>query len=89
MIKYKAHFYCDECKDIHPFPIIIQLDDGPAFNGSLSFLFKGKKIPKNLALLGEYRINCLNKGSMTRQNDKNRIFLIPVGWVELSETHHQ
>ena len=78
MAQYSVHFFCDECGDVHPLGISIELGDGPATKESIGNTYAGKALPTQVATLTGNKTNCPNTGKLTSQKDNNQIFLVPI-----------
>jgi len=78
MAKYDVHFFCDECGDVHPLPISIALDDGPAVKKSIGDVYAGKKLPPQVATVTNNSTTCPKTGKLTSQQNNHQVFLVPV-----------
>jgi len=78
MATYSVHFFCDECSEVHPFGIVLSLDDGPAERASIGDTYAGKDLPPQIALLTNNWVTCPNTGRLTSQKDNNQVFLVPI-----------
>lgn len=78
MTKYAVHFFCDECSQVHPLGIAINLNDGPASKTSLSDTYDGKELPPQIATLINNSTMCPVTKKMTSQKNNNQVFLVPV-----------
>jgi len=78
MATYSIHFFCDECSEVHPFPIDLTLDDGPADKASIGDTYKGRDLPPEIAMLTNNSITCPNTGRLSVQKDNNQVFLVPI-----------
>ena len=76
MAEYAVHFFCDECGEVHPLGIGIQLSDGPAKRGSIGDTYAGKELPTAVATLIGNKTICPNTGKLTSQADNNQVFLV-------------
>jgi len=78
MAKYSVYFFCDECAQVHPLGILIDLNDGPAKKESIGDTYAGKELPPQIATLIGNMTNCPTTGKLTSQKDNNQVFLVPV-----------
>ena len=78
MAKYMVHFFCDECSEVHPIHIVIDLNDGPAKKESINNLYAGKELPPSIATLTNNKTMCPKTGRLTSQSDNNQVFLVPI-----------
>jgi hypothetical protein len=79
MAKYSVHFFCDECSQVHPLGIGVELGDGPAAKASLGDTYAGRDLPRNVAnLIGNMTV-CPVTGRLTSQKDNDQVFLVPIG----------
>ena len=79
MAKYSVYFFCDECAQVHPLGIAIELDDGPPDKASIGDTYAGRELPSQIATLTGNMTQCPNTGKMTSQQDNNQVFLVPIG----------
>ena len=79
MAKYSVHFFCDECSQVHPMKITLELGDGPPVEESIGDTYAGKKLPPQVATLRNNKVTCPNTGRLTSQENNNQIFLVPIG----------
>ena len=78
MTKYKLHFFCDECSEVHPGMITFNMDDGPVAKESIGNLYAGKELPVSIATIRNSHYRCPNTKKITIQEDNNPVFLVPV-----------
>ena len=78
MTQYSVHFFCDECSEVHPLGISIEMDDGPVEKESIGNLYAGKELPPQIATLINNKTTCPNTGRLTSQEDNNQVFLVAV-----------
>ncbi len=78
MAKYMVHFFCDECSNVHPLGIVVELNDGPAQKESINDTYAGKELPTAVATLIGNKTTCPNTKKLTSQSDNNQVFLVPV-----------
>ena len=79
MATYSVYFFCDECGEVHPLGISINLNDGPTEKASIGDVYAGKEIDPNIVnMMGNSTI-CPNTKKMTSQKDNNQVFLVPTG----------
>ena len=78
MAKYSVYFFCDECSQVHPLGILVNLNDGPVKRESIGDTYAGKALPPQIATLIGNMTNCPNTGKLTSQKDNNQVFLVPV-----------
>jgi len=78
MAKYSVYFFCDECSQVHPLGILIELNDGPAKKESIGDTYAGKELPPQVATLIGNMTNCPITKRLTSQKDNNQVFLVPV-----------
>jgi hypothetical protein len=45
MAKYSVYFFCDECAQVHPLGIALELDDGPPDKASIGDTYAGRELP--------------------------------------------
>jgi len=68
---------CNKCGGVHETGISVVLEDGPFDKQSISALYKGKPLPKNLADLANNSITCPVTGRQSNQKNNQQIFLVP------------
>lgn len=78
MAVYGVYFFCNECSDVHPLGISINLNDGPAKKESINDVYDGKELPKEIATLSNNKTICPKTRKLTSQKDNNQVFLVPV-----------
>jgi hypothetical protein len=78
MAKYSVYFFCDECSQVHPLGILIELNDGPAKKESIGDTYAGKALPPQIATLKGNMTTCPVTKRLTSQEDNNQVFLVPV-----------
>jgi hypothetical protein len=78
MAQYSVHFFCDECGEVHPLGVGVELDDGPADKASIGDTYAGKELPASVATLAGNMTNCPNTGKLTSQADNDQVFLVAV-----------
>ena len=78
MAKYRIHMFCNECSDVHPFPIAINLDNGPIKEERVGDVYDGEEVPESIIAMTNNSIRCPNTGKMTTQKDNNQLVLVPV-----------
>jgi hypothetical protein len=79
MAKHSVHVFCNECGGVHPMGITVDLDDGPAEQGSIGDVYSGKDLPEAIvALISNYTM-CPSTGRLFRQKDNNQVFLVAIG----------
>ena len=79
MAMYSVYFFCDECNEVHPLGISIDLNDGPAEKASIGDVYAGKEIDPNIVnMMNNYTV-CPNTGKLTSQKDNNQVFLVAMG----------
>ena len=79
MAQYDVYVFCNNCSDSHPMGMRIRLDNGPAHKDSIGNLYAGSTVPPNIASLLHNAVQCPHTGQMFVQEDKNYVFLVPVG----------
>ena len=79
MAKYSVHFFCDECSQVHPLGIAIELNDGPPDKASIGDTYAGRALPTEVATLIGNKTVCPVTGKWTSQADNNQVFLVPIG----------
>jgi hypothetical protein len=79
MARYSVYFFCDECSQVHPLGITIELNDGPPDRASIGDTYAGRELPRQVATLIGNRTQCPNTGRMTSQENNNQVFLVPIG----------
>lgn len=79
MAMYSVHFFCDECGDVHPLGISINLDDGPVDKASVGDVYAGKEIDPKIVNMTNNYTTCPKTGKRTSQKDNNQVFLVPMG----------
>jgi hypothetical protein len=79
MAKYSVYFFCNECGEVHPLGISIELDDGPADQASIGDTYAGKDLPPNIMTLSGNMTICPRTGKLTSQKDNHQVFLVPIG----------
>ncbi len=77
MKKYTIELSRNECSNIHPLKIIINLTDGPPQRQSINASYHGKILPLPLKMLDDF-FTCPETGKHTTQGDDKKIFLVPV-----------
>ena len=78
MAKYSVHLFCNECSEVHPMGIVINLNDGPVDKSSIGDTYEGKELPTQIATLKDNTIICPNTKKPTSQSDNNQVFLVPI-----------
>ena len=78
MAKYAVHFFCDECSQVHPLRITLELDDGPAHQASIGDTYAGRDLPPEVATLTANMTRCPETSRMTSQADNDQVFLVPI-----------
>ncbi len=78
MANYSVHVFCDNCGDVHPMGISIELQDGPADKASIGDTYSGKELPPQVAQLSNNITNCPKSGKPILQRDNNQVFLVPI-----------
>jgi len=78
MTQYSVHFFCDECSEVHPLGISIEMDDGPVEKESIGNLYAGKELPTEIATLTGNKTICPNTNKMTSQKDNHQVFIVAV-----------
>lgn len=78
MARYDVYVFCNECGDVHPMGITIELKDGPADRKSIGDAYAGKEIPPNIVNLINNRIVCPRTRKWFTQKDNNQVFIIPI-----------
>jgi hypothetical protein len=78
MAKYSVYFFCDECGQVHPLGIMIELDDGPPDQASIGDTYAGRELPPQVATLIGNMTQCPNTRKMTSQKDNKQVFLVPI-----------
>ena len=78
MAQYSVHFFCDECSEVHPLGMNVELNDGPVEKESIGNLYAGKELPTQIATLIGNKPICPNTGKITSQEDNNQVFLVAV-----------
>jgi hypothetical protein len=73
-----VYVFCNDCADVHPMGISIQLDDGPPRKESIGNLYAGRPLPPEIATLSQNRVQCPNTGRPFVQKDNHQVFLVPV-----------
>jgi hypothetical protein len=77
MANYSVHAFCNECFEVHPLGIIINMNDGPVKKESINDTFAGKEIPSNFQFVNNM-FRCPKTKKMTSQKDNDHVFLVPV-----------
>lgn len=78
MARYSVHVFCDECGDVHPMGISIELPDGPIDRASIADVYKGRDLPPNIVALINNRIVCPQTKRWVLQRNNNQVFLVPI-----------
>ena len=78
MANYAVHVFCDDCGDVHPMGIAIELADGPAERASIGDIYGGRDLPPQIATLINNRVTCPRTRRLILQRDNNQVFLVPV-----------
>jgi hypothetical protein len=78
MAKYSIHVFCNECTDVHPTGIVINLDDGPVNKASIGDTYAGKELPIEVATLKNNTFTCPNTSKPFSQSDNDQVFLVPI-----------
>ena len=78
MAKYSVYVFCDDCGDVHPMGISIELKDGPADKASIGDTYAGKELPPEIVRLMNNRTNCPKSGKPILQRNNNQVFLVPI-----------
>ena len=76
MAKYSVFFFCDECTQVHPMGIAVELDNGPPDKASIGDTYAGRELPSQIAELKGNVIRCPTTGKITSQENINQIFLV-------------
>jgi len=78
MAKYSVYVFCDDCGDVHPMGISIELEDGPADKASISDTYAGKELPSKIAQLLNNTTQCPKSGKPILQRNNDQVFLVPI-----------
>ena len=79
MAKYSVYVFCDDCGDVHPMGISIELNDGPVDKASIGDTYAGKELPPQITQLKNNITCCPKSGEPILQRDNNQVFLVPIG----------
>jgi len=79
MAKYSVYVFCDDCGDVHPMGISIELKDGPADKASIGDTYAGKELPRQIAQLMNNITYCPKSGEPILQRNNDQVFLVPIG----------
>ncbi len=77
--RYRVDFFCDECGETHPMGITVMLNDGPADPASIGDTYRGRDLPRYVAMLINNEAQCPETGRMTTQADNDQVFIVPIG----------
>jgi len=80
MAAYDLHIYCETCNQTHPKGVNVQFDGGPARKISVGAFYADKHIPRQLEAFVNGEAVCPKTGTMFKQDDLFKIFLIPVDY---------
>jgi hypothetical protein len=78
MAKYDVYVFCNECSDVHPLGIRIDLEDGPTKKESIGDLFAGKELPADIVTLINNKTVCPNTNKLFTQTDNKQVFIVPI-----------
>jgi len=78
MAKYSVYVFCDDCGDVHPMGISIELEDGPADKASIGDTYAGKELPPQIAKLLNNITHCPKSGKSILQRNNDQVFLVPI-----------
>jgi len=78
MAEYDLQIFCEACNQTHPKGVKVQLDGGPARQISVGAYYADKHIPRELEAFVNSEAVCPNTGTMFKQDDLFKIFLIPL-----------
>jgi len=78
MAKYSVYVFCDDCGDVHPMGISIELEDGPADKASIGDTYAGKELPPKIAQLLNNTTHCPKSGKPILQRNNDQVFLVPI-----------
>ena len=78
MAKYSVYVFCDDCGDVHPMGISIELKDGPADKASIGDTYAGKELPSKIAQLLNNTTHCPKSGKPILQRNNDQVFLVPI-----------
>ena len=76
MAQYSVYVFCNDCGDVHPMGISIQLDDGPPRKESIGNLYDGIPLPPEIATLIHNKVQCPKTGKLFVQRDNRQVFLV-------------
>jgi hypothetical protein len=79
MARYAVYIFCNECSDVHPMGVTVDLNDGPPSRESVGNAYAGKEVPPEVAALITNMVTCPQTQRLTSQQDNNQVFLVPVG----------
>jgi hypothetical protein len=74
MATYSVFVFCDDCGDVHPMGISVELDDGPPERDSIGNTYAGRELPPNIAQLINNKTYCPKSGRQIIQRDNNQVF---------------
>jgi hypothetical protein len=78
MGRYSVHVFCNECSEVHPMGVVVELLDGPPEKASIGDTYAGKELPMWAVTLVNNRFMCPNKHRFTVQAGNDQVFLVPI-----------
>lgn len=78
MALYSVYFFCNECGDVHPLGISVNLDDGPTKKESVNDVYQGKELPGSIVTLNNISTICPKTKIKTSQKNNDQVFLVPI-----------
>jgi hypothetical protein len=78
MATYGVYVFCDECGEVHPMGIAIELSGGPVEKASIGDVFQGRELPENIAQLTHNTIICPKTRKPVLQRNNDQVFLVPI-----------
>jgi hypothetical protein len=78
MPQYTVYVSCEDCADLHPLGICVEIDDGPTNKQSIAEIYRGNPVPAEIRNSVDNYTRCPQTGRVFVQKDNDRIFLIPL-----------
>ena len=84
MTLYSVLFYCEECHEVHPLGVSVNLDNGPDAKTRVSDLSANGDLDPYLTRMTSNKTTCPNTGQITSQSDHSQLFLIPISHINVA-----
>jgi hypothetical protein len=78
MAQYEVRVFCNECFETHRTGIVINLNNGPADQGSVGDCYNGKDVPQEIINMQNNSFVCPTTHKMFTQKDNKQVFLVAI-----------